>query len=265
MKKLAFVAVGAAVATGALLVGRDSRAADHLDSPATQANHMADINDVYAWMTSDMSKINLVMTVSPADDGTRHFGPSVQYVFHVTEYAGATNDVAFPNALTNMGTEHKIICTFADDTHVQCWFTTGSHVDDYIKGDPSNNAGITSADNKIKLFAGERSDPFFFNLAGFKKAIAGVEAVLATGMVNPDASGCPQNGATDRPNAADVQGLRVTLSTVSATAVPPCAANQIDCFATFNTKAIVIQFDKSLVLGSANHLVSVWGSTHMGS
>ena len=265
MKKLAFVAGATAIATGALLVGHRSDAADHLDAPATQANHMADINDVYAWMTSDKAKINAVMTVSPADDSTRHFGPSVQYVFHMTEYAGDTNDVAFQNAAQHMGTEHKIICTFADDTHAKCWFTTGSHVDDYIEGDPSSTAGITSADGKIKLFAGQRSDPFFFNLAGFKKAVGAVEGLLASGMVTPDASGCPTLGAAVRPNAADTAGLRTVLSTASATAVAPCAANQIDCFANFNTKAIVIQFDKSLVLKSANHLVSVWGSTHMGS
>ena len=265
MKKLAFVAGATAIATGALLVGNRSDAADHLDAPKTKANHMADINDVYAWMTSDKAKINAVMTVSPADDNTRHFGPSVQYVFHMTEYAGDTNADAFNKALMHMGTEHKIICTFADDTHVQCWFTTGSHVDDYITGDPSSTAGITSADGKIKLFAGQRSDPFFFNLAGFETAVGAVGQLLASGMVTPDASGCPTFGATARPNLVDAAQVRGALSATATTMVGPCPANQKDCFAGFNTKAIVIQFDKSLVLTGTNHLVSVWGSTHMGS
>jgi len=226
---------------------------------------MADINDVYTWMTSDKAKINAVMTVSPADDNTRHFGPSVQYVFHFTEYAGDTNDVAFVNAEMHKGTEHRIICTFADDTHAQCWFTTGSHVDDYITGDPSSTAGITSADGKIKLFAGQRSDPFFFNLSGFLTAVGAIDQLKAANAISGDASGCPTFTATSRPNLVDAAMVRGALSATPTTMVGPCPANQKDCFAGYNTKAIVIQFDKSLVLDSANHLVSVWGSTHMGS
>lgn len=37
-------------------------------------HRMADIADVYAWMTSDAAQIHLAPTVAPADDGTNHFG-----------------------------------------------------------------------------------------------------------------------------------------------------------------------------------------------
>ena len=49
---------------------------------------MADIADVYAWITSDATKVNLALTVSPADDGMRHFGPAVVYAFHVNSRDG---------------------------------------------------------------------------------------------------------------------------------------------------------------------------------
>ena len=39
------------------------RASNHLDSPTAIANPQADIGDIYAWMTSDASHLNLVMTV----------------------------------------------------------------------------------------------------------------------------------------------------------------------------------------------------------
>lgn len=264
MKKLAFVAGAAAVATGALLVGGSSHAADHLDAPATVGNHMADINDVYAWMNSDASKVNLVMTVSPADDTTRHFGPSVQYVFHVTEYAGTDNSDAYTNAQMHMGTEHKVICTFASDTSAQCWIVTGSHVDDYIKGDPSATAGITSSDGKIKLFAGQRGDPFFFNLSGFHNALAAVGQAAATPGFATDAAGCPTATSVTVAQAAGVRGL-LSATPTAATTVAPCPAGVKDCFASFNVKAIVLQIDKTLLVGTGHHLVSVWGSTHMGS
>jgi hypothetical protein len=135
LKKLAFVGgvlVAGAGLTALLVAGQRSEAADHFDAPATQANIMADIADVYTWMTSDGGKMNLAMTL-PAGDGTHHFGPSVQYVFHVTSI------LRYPMPGDPAGTETKVICTFASDTMVQCW--VGDK--DYVKGDPSNTAGIT--------------------------------------------------------------------------------------------------------------------------
>jgi hypothetical protein len=272
LKKLAFLGAAAGVAIGALLIGNTSKAADHLDAPnlftGSAANPMADIGDVYAWMNSDATKINLAMTVSPADDTTRHFSPAVQYVFHVSEYAGATNGEAYGT----QPTEHRVICTFASDTSAQCWVATGSTLIDYVKGDPSATAGISAVDGKIKVFAGRRSDPFFFNLGGFKTAVNGVETACGGGtpgacpgalatVPGVDAAGCPQLPA------ANVAPIRAALSAQApANAVTaPCSGTVKDCFAAFDVEAIVVQIDKSLVLGSGHHLVSVWGSTHMGS
>jgi hypothetical protein len=256
MKKLAFLGGALGVAAGALFVTHTSHAADHLDAPtiAMAANRMADINDVFAWMTSDGAKVNLAMTVSPADDGTHAFGPSVQYVFHVSEYAGATNEAAF----AAQGTEHKVICTFASNTSAKCWITQGANVEDYVTGDPTSTTGLTSADGKVRLFAGRRSDPFFFNLGGFLTADAVVKA-NAGAFTDANGDGCPDVPATT------AGALRMALVSPPATAQGPCAANQADCFANFNVMAIVLQVDKSLFLSGTNHLLSVWGSTHMGS
>jgi len=216
------------------------------------ANQMADIGDVYTWMTSDGANINFAMTVSPADMGTNTFGPSVQYVWHVSDHPGATNKAAFAAA----GTETKMICTFASNTSAQCWVVEGTTVKDYVKGDPST--AMTSADGKMKVFAGRRSDPFFFNLAGFKNAAAAAEGLLGAGQADIRASdGCLElTGA----QGAAAQAL---LGATSGSAVGPCPANQKDCFANFNVMAIVVQADKSLFQASADHLLGVWGSTHM--
>src|SRR5690348_2664374 len=133
---------------GALLIAHTGQAADHLDAPAASANHMADITDVYAWMNQMATKVNLVMDVSPADDNTMApFVPSVQYAFHAVSHPGANVAAAFGAP----GTESKIICTFASDTSIQCWVVgqDGSTLD-YVTGDPSNAAGLTSADGKVR-------------------------------------------------------------------------------------------------------------------
>ena len=251
MKKLVLLGAAAGLATGILFVTHTSHAADHLDGPAVMTNPMGDIGDVYAWTNGSGSdaptNVNLAMTVSPADMGSNSFGPSIQYVFHASSHAGASNPVAFGAP----GTESKVICTFASDTSAQCWAVQGTTVKDYVKGNPST--AMTSADGKMKVFAGRRSDPFFFNLAGFKTA----QTLVENATLTADAAGCPA------VPAATAGALRTTLSTASVTAVPPCAANQIDCFATFNVMAIVVQIDKSLLLQGSDHLLSVWGSTHM--
>jgi hypothetical protein len=97
------------------LLATKGQAADHVDSPTLATNPMADITDVYAWMTG--SNLNLVMDVSPSDDGTRSFAPAVQYVFHVTSKAGL--GVGDPG-----GTETQVILRFASNTSVECWVTS---------------------------------------------------------------------------------------------------------------------------------------------
>ena len=254
MNKLALLGAGAGLAAGILVMTRPSHAADHLDSPTAAMNPMADIGDVYAWMTPDASKVNLVMTVSPADDGTRHFDKSTQYVWHVTSRPGANVAAAFEKP----GTEVNVMCTFTSDTAIQCWVASGSTTLDYVAGDPSTT-GVTSTDSKLKVFAGRRSDPFFFNLGGFHAAQAYVEAQAGSGQIGaPDQAGCPPLTTGAGGQAQTLQGLLTTAPTSD----PICAAGVLDCFANFNVKAIVVQVDKKLLLSGTDVLLSVWGSTY---
>lgn len=225
---------GAAVAL--LAVTGMPRAADHRDAPAVQlaANIAADVNDVYTWMTEDASKLNLVMTVFPfADDGAQ-FSDGVQYVFHVNSAAG----FGMPQ------TETLIMCTFAADQTIQCWAG-----DEYVTGDASGEAGVTSESGGLKVFAGLRNDPFFFNLEGFIRAADTVKAV--GDKFPPDANGCP---ALDQA-ASD---LLVGQLTSSADGEP---GSGTDTFAGANTLALVVQIDKSIVAGGGP-ILGVWASTH---
>jgi uncharacterized protein DUF4331 len=256
LKKLALLGGAGGLGLVALLAWHHStQAADHADSPSI-TNFLADINDVYAWTTSDATKLNLAISTSPFDDG-RAFDPAVQYVFHLSSKAGL--GVGNPD-----GIETRVICTFASNTSIQCWVVDGATVKDFVTGDPSNTAGLASADGKLKVFAGRRSDPFFFNLGGFNTAIKAAHDLAAAGQIQFDAMGCPNKcgaGGADVGCVATAGQVRTILKSPPANA-PPCPATDTDCFKTLNVLMLVVQLDKGLVNTGANTTVGVWASTH---
>jgi hypothetical protein len=184
------------------------------------------------------SNLNLVMDVSPLDDGTHSFDPSVQYVFHLTSKAKL-------GAATPGDAETKVICRFASNTSVDCWVTdaSGTTTKNYVSGDPSSAAGVTSMDRKLKVFAGRRSDPAFFNTTGFTSAVT----ELGKNLTPADTAGCPTI------LAAEAMTIRTMLTTGS------------DTFAVANVMAIVVQINTSLVTVDPTMKVAVWASTHAGS
>ncbi len=237
MKNFASLGGVAGLAAAAMLASRGQAADRATAAPAVSP--MADITDVYAWMSG--SRLNLVMDVSPHDDGMHAFGPAVLYAFHLTSKPRL--GLAEPG-----GTETQVICRFDSSTSAQCWVVSGGAAKDYVIGDPSNAAGVTSATGKVKVFAGRRSDPAFFNLSGFNMAMAGFAPQLAAPNIN-DAAGCP---------SGIVEGNFVALRTQLGT--PPGS----DDFAASNVMAIVVQVDPALVNTGNNTVVAVWGSTHAG-
>jgi hypothetical protein len=265
LKKLVFF-LGATIAlgVGTLLVTKTTHAADHLDAPAVSSQPLADINDVFAWMAADGTHLNLAMTISPGDDGTRHLSPSVLYVFHVTASA------AFGAA----GTETKIVCKFTTDTHHECWVGNV----DYVSGDANMlgmTPGVFSLSGKIHLYVGRTADPFFFNLQGFRDAANYVENA---GALPLNAAGCPDTGVAATNNSVIGTPLRNCLfgdpnaGATRTTACPgspgvsaaPCSTTSADCFASLNVISIVLVLDKSLVTTAANPVIGVWASTHAG-
>ncbi|MEZ4364871.1 MAG: DUF4331 family protein [Kofleriaceae bacterium] len=219
------VAIGGSIAVGA----------DHTDSSllAMPANAAADINDVYAWTSADASKLNLVMTVQPFAAASATFSPNVQYAFHVTSQAG------YGMAATNV----DVICEFASATSVQCWVGA----DGYVTGDPSATTGLTSADGKIKVFAGQRNDPFFFNLGGFVATVDLVKA--AAGGLTFDPANCPNVDAA------------TSMALVGQLQSDPGGGAATDDFAGANVAALVIQLDKTLV-NAGGPILGVYASTH---
>ena len=158
----------------------------------------------------------------------------MQYVFHVS------SRTAYGSAA---GGSTNIICTFTTAQAVSCWVGSA----DYVSGDASNTAGLTSSSGKVKVFTGLRDDPFFFNLDGFKDAAATVRA--AKSSLTFDAAGCP---------ALD-SGTSTTL--VNKLKNSPGSSSPVDHFSGLNALSIVLSVDKT-ILTSGGPLVSVWAATH---
>ncbi|MEZ4222042.1 MAG: DUF4331 family protein [Polyangiaceae bacterium] len=207
-------------------------AADHLDGPAAKAEPTADITDLYAWMESDTSKVNLILDVSPMAGAGAKFSNAVVYVFHVNSSAG----------YGMAQTETKVTCQFYDADHIECWAG-----DEYVTGDPSSEAGITSDGGKMKVFAGMRNDPFFFEFVGFTETVKAVKA--AAPSLKFDSDGCP---------AVDAATSAVLVKQLQSGANGAAAS---DTFATTNVLSIVVQIDKS-ILTKGGPLLGVWASTH---
>jgi hypothetical protein len=240
MKARGLIAVAIAMAGGLgasiFLIHRQAHSADHLDSPATQADPTSDINDVYTWM--DTGNVVLAMTLYPNAPSTALFSDATQYVFH-TGSAAAYG--------TAPAATYDIICTFSGTTAPQtitCWGGTN----EYVTGNASATTGLVSADSKFKVFAGLRADPFFFNLDGFHAATETV--ANATGLTFNDA-GCP---LLDPGTAGALVG--------DLTHNPADGGAANDFFAPFNALAIVVSIDKSLVSSGTDGIVSVWGGTY---
>jgi hypothetical protein len=233
----------AAIAVAGMMPTPRVLASDHLDAPGTKADGAADIADLYTW--TDSGKTNLILTVTPGATTSSQFSNAVQFVFH-------TRSMASYGA--SAGTDLLIMCTFDSATpqNISCW--AGS---EYVHGDASATAGISSASGKLTVFAGLRDDPFFFNLGGFHDAEADVEAAVAGGGVTEDAAGCPNN-----LSAGTVLALDKDLAGSNHG-----AGAAVDFFApatggySGNVLAIALQIDTT-ILTAGGPVVSVWASTN---
>jgi hypothetical protein len=213
------------VSTGAVVMG-----GDQFDAPDLATTPAADIGDVFAWMSADATQLNLAMTVYPSAPMGTQFSTTVEYVFHLASLAayGAT-DVATLD----------VICVFDAPTQIQCW--AGNAV--YLAGDPTPTTGLATNDGHLRVFAGLRDEPEFFNRSGFTTFVNAIVGAAGMGVLNPDAAGCPSLSA-----GASAQLVNI-LSTGS------------DAFAGTNTLALVVSLDKTLAT-AGGPIVSVWGSTH---
>jgi hypothetical protein len=144
--------------------------ADHLDAPSLghisvdaqdnlsvgKVNGPLDINDVYLFKAGS-GRTALAMTVNPAINllGPTTFASNGAYTLNVDLSGDAVADLRYVATFGDPdanGVQHYVVK--ANGTAIASGFT-------------DNAKGMPITRNGVKAFAGQRSDPFFFDLLGF--------------------------------------------------------------------------------------------------
>lgn len=229
-----------------------AHSADAQDGEFVLGDPRIDISDFYTWVDGD--RVVYVLNVFSGVPKTSTFSSKAQYVVHTTSYASYG---------TTTGKDYNLITTFDADGNLSFWAGT----DEYVTGDPTSETGLVSSDGRVKIYAGQRQDPFFCNLKG----VNALTATLAKSTPTLDPAGCPQ---LDAPTAS---ALATQLRTVpipngffadggfadggvndAGTFVD---GGPIDSFGTANVLAIVISIDKKLVT-QGGPVIAAWASTN---
>src|SRR5205085_4329399 len=134
------------------------------------ADSRADIGDVYAWMSPDRGRLNLVMTIIG-----HSLSDHLAYSFHVDS----------ARAFGRRDASITISCMTAGK-NFSCF--TGKEV---ASGKVDGPQGASNARGTLRAFLGPRDDPFFNNVRGTRDMYNAATAALANGA-RFDAAGCPR-------------------------------------------------------------------------
>jgi hypothetical protein len=212
-----------ALGLAAMLAFGAARGADHADAPGLSGDAQADINDLYAFRSPE-NPDNLVVALTvnpltaPPQNASTTFGSDVAYNIHVDNTGDNVADAT-------------VTVTFSGDTFAVAGLGTAPITGKVTPGTnaASANAPVITNAGGIRLFAGQRDDPFFFDLVGFKNFVA--------------APFTPANG------------LR------------PAGETPSDTLAGLNVSAIVIELPITAVTGASNSntgVIKAWATTSRG-
>lgn len=151
-------------------------ASDHKEAPLTREDPSADISDLYAFLNPhDASKLTLVLTVNPfsvPSEGVGfRFSPNVRYRLLIDNNGDAVED-------------HEITVRFDADENFEAKLpgeiiVTGKATAPTEEPE-ANEALIFGEDQGVRIFAGPRDDPFFFDIVGFFRFLAGTGGFTGT-------------------------------------------------------------------------------------
>jgi hypothetical protein len=177
MKRFTTVLIGLTVAAAGILL-----AADHIDAPAVN-NQTTDITDVYVFRGENPNNLVFVANtqglMSPGATATAKFDDNTLIEFNIDNNGDKVEDLVIqciakngkmrvygPAAPALTGTTSYILVNN---------FTVQADITPY--GQPA----IIAEQKGVKVFAGPRDDPFFFDLVAFRNILNGT----ATSFRNP--------------------------------------------------------------------------------
>ena len=176
-KKMLF----AVMATAGITVAGLVYAADHIDAPAV-TNQSTDITDVYVFRGQDVNNLVFVANtqglLAPTATGAAKFDDNTLIEFNIDNNNDNVEDLVIQGIYNN-----GMMKVYGPVKPSE----TGSR--SRLEGSATAEVAVTAygsvanigTGGGLKVFAGPRDDPFFFDLNQFKKIIAGT----ATSFNNP--------------------------------------------------------------------------------
>lgn len=180
-KKIFFGSLLSVVLAGGILF-----AADHIDAPAVtgagSTSLGSDITDVYAFQSpADNSKMVFVMNVqglmSPAASATATFPGNVLYEFNIDNTGDNVEDLVI-QALVQNGKIRVYGPVAPGTTGTSATIKTNGTMTETSVTAYNAPSPVIGTNGGIKIFAGPRDDPFFFDLTRFKEIIAGTQTAF---------------------------------------------------------------------------------------
>lgn len=253
MKKRALSLIGATAGAALVVWGLGERvqlveAADHADGIDAMNTEASDITDNYSWVWDDNGtpSLALVMNITAAS-----FADNIQYAWTLVRDPLGTPTVSQMICQFNSTAGDDISCFYGDAAD----FTEAT-------GDPSGATGFSQ--NGIRVFAGERDDPFFFNADGFTTTVEAVRTQVDgdpdNGELDPaifDDNGCPDLVAAGLDGA-----IAACLTTSCDNGLGNPATNPpVNAF-TGSVQSLVVSIPLAMIPGTTD-VLAVSASTHV--
>lgn len=177
-RKIVLTALAGVFTLGAIIY-----AADHIDAPAVTGSGSTslgtDITDIYAFQNSgDNSKMVFVINaqglLSPAATGSAVFPSNVMYELNIDNTGDNVEDLVFQFLIKN-GKLRAYGPVAPGSTGTVSTVKINGHLTETSVTAYGSSPSIGTNANGIKIFAGPRDDPFFFDLSRFKEILGGTQ------------------------------------------------------------------------------------------
>ena len=151
------------------------QASDHIDGPLTQKHRVADLTDFFAYPTPNKpGYLSLILNTYPIVSSVGHFTDKATYVFLIRKAAIAGNK---ENSKFSTSDEIVINCSFQTPNDISKHVIKCKSTNGLAASSRYNVVGPKNPGDDFRLYAGMRSDPFFFNshfvtLAAVKEIIS---------------------------------------------------------------------------------------------
>lgn len=160
--------------TSLVLLAAPAGTADHRDAPGVNEDPRADINDIYAFVNPNNGNVVLAMTVNPFQIGGAPgiaFGQDVLHEFKIDNTGDNVEDLVIQTTFTPIVAGPQRFNIRGPAKPRIAGMASSLLLEDApaLSGPADGSVTVAAGGNVLKGFAGQRDDPFFFDLIfGFR-------------------------------------------------------------------------------------------------